>query len=105
MKLLIAILSFLVLLPSTALAAVTPQRTIPVYSRYCNYGYCNSAKVYHYTPTPYIPVVRSNNFYTTPVRPAVIHYPAYYYTHYQPVYRYAPIRNNYYFIGDCTRYC
>ena len=105
MNLLIAILSFLVLLPSTGLAAVTPQRTIPMYSRYCNYGYCNPANIYYYTPTPYVPVNVSDYIYRTYLPPVFTYHPGYYhppYRSYYPIYRNIPISNNYYPIGDCS---
>ena len=60
MKLFIAILSLVISIPATSFAAITPTRTTPVYARYCNYGSCQSAKIYHYTPTPYVPAVSPN---------------------------------------------
>ena len=87
---------FFMLLPLSSYAAVTPERTIPVYSRYCNYGYCHSAKVYHYTPTPYVPVVSYSNVYRVPrIQPVrVVN------SYNQPVYHlynyYTPRLANYY---------
>jgi len=94
MKFLLFLVSTL-FIPLTSFAAVTPDRTIPVYANYCNYGYCQTPRVYHYTPTPYVPVVQYSPIYVAP-RVA----PVRYYRYTQPVYTqyhyYTPRLTSYY---------
>ena len=57
----------------TVEAAITPVRTVPVYTSNCSYNHCFTPRVYHFTPTPYTPVITYN----------------------QPIYRrYLPVRHN-----------
>ena len=56
MKRLLALLFAVFVVAPSSLAAVTPERTYPIYNTNCYSRYCVRNVSYNLTPTPYVPV-------------------------------------------------